>query len=62
MTETEYQLPEVYEIAFGKRGIDCYTHDELLERLVEMSDCFEWVCNFKNVKAMNKDLLELRAG
>jgi hypothetical protein len=60
MTEPEYQIEEVYEAVYGDRGIDCYTHDELMDMLNQMYDCYEWVCNFKSEVAMHKDLKELR--
>jgi hypothetical protein len=44
----------------GDNGINRYTHEELIEMLTEMQDCYEWVCNFKNVEAMRADLKQLR--
>jgi len=60
MTETEYQLPEVYEIVFGEKGIDRYTHDQLLERLTDMVDSFEWTWTFKDMEDVYEDLHKLR--
>ena len=60
MTEPEYQLEEVYEVVYGDRGIDCYTHDELLGMLDEMYDCYEWICNCGNEMKMKADLQKLR--
>ena len=60
MTEPEYQLPEVYEIVFGEKGIDRYTHDQLLERLTDMVDSFEWTWNFKDMEDVYEDLHKLR--
>jgi hypothetical protein len=50
MTEDEYQLEEIYEVAVGDNGINRYTHEELIILLTEMQDCYEWVCNFKSRK------------
>jgi hypothetical protein len=59
-TEDEYQLEEIYEVVVGDNGINRYTHEELIILLTEMQDCYEWVCNFKNVDAMRADLKQLR--
>ena len=60
MTEPEYQLPEVYEVVFGDRGVDCYTHDELMTMLNEMYDCYEWMCEYGSELQMKDDLQKLR--
>ena len=60
MTEDEYKLEEIYEVAVGDNGINRYTHEEFIILLTEMQDCYEWVCNFKNWEAMYADLRELR--
>ena len=54
------EAEEVYEVVFGDNGIKRYLHEELIELLAEMGDCYEWVCNFKSQKAMYKDLRKLR--
>jgi hypothetical protein len=59
-TEDEYQLEEIYEVAVGDNGINRYTHEELIEMITEMQDCYEWVCNFKDRQAMYADLKQLR--
>ena len=59
-TEDEYELEEIYEVAFGDNGINRYTHEELIEMITEMQDCYEWVCNFKDSQAMYADLKQLR--
>jgi len=59
-TEDEYQLEEIYEVVVGDNGINRYTHEELIILLTEMQDCYEWVCNFKNVDVMHEDLKQLR--
>ena len=60
MTEDEYQLEEIYEVAVGDNGINRYTHEEFIILLTEMQDCYEWVCNFKDRQAMYADLKQLR--
>ena len=59
-TEDEYELEEIYEVAFGDNGINRYTHEELIEMITEMQDCYEWVCNFKDRQAMYADFKQLR--
>ena len=54
------EIEEIYEVAVGDNGIDRYTHEELIEMLTEMQDCYEWVCNFKDWQDVYEDLRELR--
>lgn len=39
----ENQLEEIYETVFGDEGTNGYSHEELLDRLNEMYDCYEYV-------------------
>ena len=48
------ELEEVYEAVFGDKGIEHYTHEELIDRLYEMYDCYSYVVD--NVYSKGKYL------
>jgi len=55
------QLEEVYEVVCGEDGINRYTHEELVDRLDEMYDCYIWIVEYGNELQMKSDLKEMRS-
>lgn len=54
ITVLDNQLEEVYEAVFGLEGMDNYDHEELLDRLYEMYNCYQYVVD--NVYAKGERL------
>lgn len=50
---------EIYEAAVGIDGVNRYTHDELKTMIIEIYDCYTWMCEFGNEIQMKKDLYSL---
>ena len=42
MTERE-QLEQIYEAIVGEDGINRYDHEEIIDRIYEMYDCYQYV-------------------
>lgn len=41
--DRQKQLEEIYEVVVGDDGINRYTHEEIIDRLKEMYDCYKYV-------------------
>ena len=60
MNNSELQLEQIYETVCGENGMSRYLHYELIDRLNEMYDCYEWMCEYGDEIQMHNDLKELR--